>query len=62
MTDATAMLIVVLLAVVVVALFIYNGRQKRRFEADRAERRRKLEEIKAKARAEHSDERPKDPA
>lgn len=50
MTEQTAILLIVVLAAVVIALFIYSGRQKRRFEAERAERRRNLEEIKAKAR------------
>jgi len=50
MTDQTSILVVVLLAAVVIALFVYNKRQKKRFEAERAERRRKLDEIKAKAR------------
>lgn len=51
MTEQTAIVTIVLLAAVVFGLFIYSSRQKRRFEADRAERRRKLDEIKAKARA-----------
>lgn len=51
MTDQTAILIVVLLVVVVVALFVHNGRQKRRFEEERAARKRKLDQIKAEARA-----------
>lgn len=50
MTDQTSILLVVLLAAVVVALFVYNRRQKQRFEGERAERRRKLDQIKADAR------------
>ena len=51
MTDQTAIVIVVLLAAVVVGLFVYNARQKKRFEQERLERRRKLDQIKAEARA-----------
>lgn len=50
MTDQTAILIVVLLIVIVAVLFIYSGRQKRRFEQERAERKRELERIKREAR------------
>jgi uncharacterized membrane protein len=50
-TDQTAILIVVLLAAVVIALFVYNGRAKKRFEQERLERRRELDRIKAEARA-----------
>jgi uncharacterized membrane protein len=56
MTDQTAILIIVLLAAVVVALFVNNARAKKRFEQDRLERRRKLDEIKAKARAKEQSE------
>ncbi|MEM7727831.1 MAG: hypothetical protein AAF311_01000 [Pseudomonadota bacterium] len=51
MTDQTAILTIVLLAAVVIALFVYNARQKKRFEQERLERRRKLDAIKAEARA-----------
>lgn len=50
MTDQTAILLSVLLTAVVIALFVYNRRAKQRFEAERAERRRKLDQIKADAR------------
>ncbi|GLQ21053.1 hypothetical protein ACFFUB_07175 [Algimonas porphyrae] len=56
MTDTTLFVIIALLGLVVVALFVYSSRQKRRFEAERAERRRKLDEIKAKARAQEAAE------
>lgn len=52
MTDMTFYVIFVLLIAVVFALFVYNRRQKQRFEQERVERRRKLDEIKAKARRE----------
>ncbi|MEL6686641.1 MAG: hypothetical protein AAFP97_03360 [Pseudomonadota bacterium] len=51
MTDQTAIVIVVLLAAVVIGLFVYNARQKKRFEQEQLERRRKLDQIKAEARA-----------
>jgi uncharacterized membrane protein len=51
MTEQTSILIVLALAAVVIGLFVFNARQKRRFEDERAERRRKLEAIKAEARA-----------
>ncbi|MGJ8558778.1 MAG: hypothetical protein ACSHX3_00940 [Litorimonas sp.] len=50
MTDQTAILLSVLLTAVVIALFVYNRRAKQRFEAERAERRRKLDQIKTDAR------------
>lgn len=52
MTDQIAILLVVLLSAVVVALFVYNRRQREKFEQERLERRRKLDAIKAKARRE----------
>ena len=50
MTDQTAILLVILGFAVVIGLFIANGRAKRRFEDERAERKRELERIKAEAR------------
>jgi type II secretory pathway pseudopilin PulG len=50
MNDQMSLLIVVGLTAVVVALFLYNRRQKQKFEAERAARRRKLDQIKADAR------------
>lgn len=50
MNDQLSILIVVGLAAVVIALFLYNRRQKQKFEHERAERRRKLDQIKADAR------------
>lgn len=51
MTEQTTLLIILALAAVVIGLFVFNARQKRRFEEERAERRRKLDAIKAEARA-----------
>lgn len=51
MTDQTAIVIVVLLAAVVIGLFVYNARAKKRFEQERLDRRRELDRIKAEARA-----------
>lgn len=56
MTDQTAILIVVLLGVVVIGLFLFNARQKKRFEQERMERRRELDRIKAEARAKEQSE------
>jgi uncharacterized membrane protein len=53
MTDQTSILLIILLTAVVIALFVYNRRAKQRFEAERAERRRKLDQIKAEARRKH---------
>ena len=50
MTDQTAILLIVLGFIVVIGLFIASGRAKRRFEAERAERKRELERIKREAR------------
>lgn len=50
MTDTTFILLFVLLTAIVIALVVYNRRQKQRFEGERAERRRKLDQIKADAR------------
>lgn len=50
MNDQLSILIVVGLAAVVIALFLYNRRQKQKFEQERKERRRKLDQIKADAR------------
>lgn len=50
MTDTTFILLFVLLTAIVIALVVYNRRQKQRFEDERAERRRKLDQIKADAR------------
>lgn len=50
MTEQTSILLIVLLTAVVIALFVYSRRQKQRFEVERAERRRKLDQIKAEAR------------
>ena len=56
MTDQTAIVIVVLLAAVVIGLFVNNARQKKRFEEERLESRRKLDQIKAEARAKEKDQ------
>lgn len=51
MTDQTAILIVIALIAIVAVLFIFSARQKRRFEAEQIERKRKLEQIKRDAKA-----------
>ena len=55
MTDQTAILLTFLGVLVVIGLFVANGRAKRRFEKERAERKRQLERIKAEARAKAQD-------
>ena len=51
MSDETAILVVVGLAVVFFALWTFNSRQKRKYEKERIARKRELEELKADARA-----------
>lgn len=61
MTDQTSILLIVLLTAVVIALFVYNRRAKQRFEAERTERRRKLDHIKAEARRKQQAAKTDDP-
>lgn len=51
MNDQTAILIIVGLAVIFFALWAFNGRQKRKYEIERLERKRELEKLKSEARA-----------
>lgn len=51
MSDEIYVLIIVGLAVVFVALWTFNSRQKRKYEKERIERKRELEKLKADARA-----------
>ena len=51
MTDQMQIVLIVLGFAVVIGLFIASNRAKQRFEAERAERKRELERIKAEARA-----------
>ena len=55
MTDQTIIILVIVLAAVVIGLFVASNRAKRRFEDERAERRRELDRIKAEARARERD-------
>lgn len=50
MNDQTAILIVVGLAAVFFALWVYSSKQKRKFEEDRRQRKLKLERLKKEAR------------
>lgn len=57
MNEATAITLVVFLAIAFFALWAFNGRQKRKFEEERRKRKRDLAALKAKAAqkdAEHS--------
>lgn len=49
MTDSTAIAFVVLLVIVFFALWIFNGKQKRKFEDAQRQRKRDLAALKAKA-------------
>ena len=51
MSDEITILIIVGLAVVFVALWTFNTRQKRKYETERLARKRELEKLKADARA-----------
>lgn len=55
MNDQTAIIIVAVLAFLFACLWIFNGRQKRRFEDEQRKRKRELERIKAEARSKNSE-------
>lgn len=50
MNDETSILIVIGLAAVFFALWVYSSKQKRKFEDERRERKLRLERLKNKAR------------
>lgn len=50
MNDQTTILIIVGLAVIFFALWIYSGKQKRKFEDERRKRKLELERLKNEAR------------
>jgi len=50
MNDQSAVLIIVGLAVIFFALWIYSGKQKRKFEDERRKRKLELERIKREAK------------
>ncbi len=56
MNDQTAILIVIGLAAIFVALWVFNGKQKRKFEDERRKRKLELERLKAKKAAEQKTE------
>lgn len=49
MSETTAVLIVLVLGAVFVALWMFNSKQKRKFEEAQRERKRELAELKARA-------------
>jgi uncharacterized protein YpmB len=49
LSETTAILIVIILAVIFVALWMFNNKQKRKFEDAQHARKRELAELKAKA-------------
>lgn len=51
MTDQTAILVIVGLAVIFFALWAFSGRQKRKYEKERLDRKRELAKLKSEARA-----------
>jgi len=55
MNDQTAIVIVATLAFVFACLWIFNGRQKRRFEDEQQARKRELERIKSAARSKNGE-------
>ncbi len=50
MNDQTAILISVGLAAVFLALWVYSGKQKRKFEDERRKRKAEIERLKKEAR------------
>jgi len=56
MSDQTAILIVVALASVFFALWVYSGKQKRKFDEEKRQRKLEFGRIKAKARDESEKE------
>jgi len=50
MSDEIAILIVVGLAAVFFALWVYSSKQKRKFEDERRKRKQELEQLKREAR------------
>ena len=56
MNDQTAILIDIGLAAIFVALWVFNGKQKRKFEDERRKRKLELERLKAKKAAEQKTE------
>lgn len=58
MSDQTAILLVVALAVVFFMLWGFNSRQKRKHEQERLERKRELDKLKADARAAAAEKAP----
>ena len=51
MSDQTSILIIVALAAIFFALWVYSGKQKRKYEAERRQRKLELEQLKAKKAA-----------
>ena len=51
MSDQNSIFLVIALAAVVFGLWVYSGRQKRKFEDEKRQRKRELERIKAEAKA-----------
>jgi len=51
MSDQTAILIVITLAAIFFGLWIYSGKQKRRFEDERRKRKIELDRLKTNAKA-----------
>lgn len=49
MTDSTAIALVAFLVLVFAGLWVFNGKQKRKFEEERRQRKRDLAALKAKA-------------
>lgn len=49
LSETTAVLIVIILAGIFVALWMFNNKQKRKFEEAQRARKRELAELKAKA-------------
>ncbi len=49
LSETTAILIVIILAVIFVALWMFNNKQKRKFEDAQRARKRELADLKAKA-------------
>lgn len=56
MSDEIAILIVAGLAAIFFALWVFNGKQKRKFEDQRRQRKLELERLKAKKAAEKKPE------
>ena len=51
MSDQTSILIIVALAAIFFALWIFNGKQKRKYDEERRKRKLELERLKSKKAA-----------